>query len=443
MAFVKPDPLLPDAPDGYYWKQSCVTVKIAGWGLVSCTGTDGQKHSFYNAETEIWCAASTCNSSYPTSRPPNPWIVDPTLGVPPDDRYTILPSYDAYICPDGSVSKDKVEKFSRVFDVCPFYDYHIYKDYQIRTHYKNAHKTITTYYLRVPCSEAAKPFPQKDYEQYSYSDEWVADNSDISKMNDNYCTYDGGTIEIKLTDDCIEYHRCKRKDDCTERDKPFPEITDINCTYTEAWTEDDPNASEKYYNCIEYSGWKPTGWTRLTDGTCHNTYDYDDGSIEEAIIDCKKWYVCKKCTHHMWENDSNPNIPECWDWQPGDPTSGHKIYVTEPVETEPYSPSDEYGYIAPEFPPYWDFPPFDFEYPYEPIPTSGIVWNEWPPYDPDWEDFGSFEWCDCDIKDTVKDDCGCFEKPVKNSGLSCSGYFPKDYKIWATSFCYNNSEDTR
>ena len=234
--------------------------------------------------------------------------------------------------------------------------------------------------------------------------------------------------------------------DCEEEDKPFPTITDPDCAYTSAWKDDDPNAHENKYNCMFENGWKPTGWTRLTDGTCHDTYDYTTGDIAHALIDCEGWSACKKCTYHTWDNNGNPNIPACWNWTPGDPISGHKIYIPEQVETEHKNPATDepqYSYVTPDFPTFPGFPPFpDFPPFYPPPPGEPIIWNGWPPYDPDSEDFSTFEWCDCNIKDTVSNNCGCFEKPVKNSGLSCSGYVPKKYKKWVAYFCYNNSEDT-
>ena len=296
-----------------------------------------------------------------------------------------------------------------------------------------------------PCPNQ-HPFPSKDQVNYSYSDEWVAGEGDASAINDAYCIRGGGIIEtsIELIDDkCVEKHRCKRKDDCTKRDEPFPTIDDSDCIYTEAWKDDDADASEKRFDCIMNNEWKPTGWTRLTDGTCHDTYDYTTGDIKHARIDCEDWSACKKCTYHTWANNSNPNIPACWTWTPGDSTSGHEIYVQEPIPVDPYEPGPNYPYDPPDFPPYPDFPPFH-DYPiYEPEPPIGpIQWNPWPPYDPNPDNPDDYQWCDCDIKDTVSNNCGCFEKPVKNSGLSCSGYFPKTYKKWAAYFCYNNSEDT-
>ena len=291
-----------------------------------------------------------------------------------------------------------------------------------------------SYYKCSPCTDEDVPFPPKDQENYTYS-EPIMEGQRV-----NCPTADA--IETAYID-CQTMYRCKYKDDCTERDKPFPPITDENCMYIEAWKDNDPDADEKHFDCIMNNEWKPTGWTRLTDGTCHDTYDYTDGDIEHARIDCEDWSACKKCTYHTWNNNSNPNIRECWNWQPGDPTYGKIIYIPQPVQTDPYDPGHEYPYEPPDFPPYPDFPPFPDYPPYDPEdPVPPIPWNPWPPYDPNPDDPNDYKWCDCDIKNTVSNNCGCFEKPVQNSGLSCSGYFPKTYKRWAAYFCYNNSEDT-
>ena len=296
--------------------------------------------------------------------------------------------------------------------------------------------TMTTSGVCGQCTDDDIPFPPKDYAHYSYSEPIVQGQLINCPTAEE--------IETAYID-CNTWYRCKYKDDCTERDKPFPPITNPDCTYTSAWKDSDPDADEKRYNCLFDNGWRPTGWTRLTDGTCHDTYDYTDGSIEHARIDCEDWSACKKCTYHTWNNNGNPNIPACWNWQPGDPTGGHKIYIPQPITVDPYDPGHEYPYEPPEFPPYPDFPPYDPfpDYPpYDPEdPIGPIPLNPWPPYDPNPDDPNSYQWCDCDIKKNIPDSCGCFEKPVQNSGLVCSGYVPKRYKKWIPSYSYRNSYD--
>lgn len=320
-------------------------------------------------------------------------------------------------------------------------------------HYIIAYESIT---ILKRCYCPKTPFPSKDQTKYIYSDIWCSDDSDW-QQNNAYCGYGGGEVESGY-EDCILCYRCKNPmdDGCYDEDQPFSDSPGHE--YSSSWDEDAEDADEQYHDCIGQDlHWGLDGWVRLDDGTCHDRYKYEDVIVESALINCKTVYRCSKYTYYIIDSDSNPNIAACWDWHTGDPTSGNTIYEHPPApgEVDPSVIDPEYPYVPPDpivFPPWPDIPP------YEPPPPDGpVVWNDWPPYTPDSEDPLTFEWCDCDIHESIKDNCGCFEKPIKNSGLACSGYVPKnytkwnvskcsefftnDYKKWTISLYYNNPED--
>ena len=326
-------------------------------------------------------------------------------------------------------------------------------------------------------------FPIMDNYNYSYSDEWEKDDGDSFAIYDSYCINAGGTVETAIKGRygiCVEMHRCKLPIVCEEDDIPFRDIPG-SFTYSEPWITGTSDSYAHAQDCLDrHNKFDATGWVKLQDGTCHSTYDWEEVLFQNAKINCIDYTRCAIHTAEIIFNDSNPNIKECWNWWVTPGTRGSEIYEQEPVWVDDNNISGEYPYEPTVFPPHYEYPGYDNyeDYPsygdgysdylplpgypplpplppfppfpdlswdpeYEPEdPVGPIEYSQWPDYEPDGEDFDSFEWCDCDIEDTVSNNCGCFNRPIRNSGFPCSGYFPKDYKRWVLSHNYRNTEDT-